>query len=119
MLKVYAYKGCDTCRQAIKWLRARNLAHEEIAIREQPPSVEELRAVLASRGGMLRLLFNTSGQDYRSGGWREKLPTLSEDEALAALAANGNLVKRPVAIDVDGGTALNGFKEAEWAAALG
>ena len=119
MLKVYAYKGCDTCRKALQWLRARGIAHEEIAIREQPPTVDELRRVLTYREDALRLLFNTSGQDYRSGGWSEKLPTLSEDAALQALAANGNLVKRPVAIDAERGIALNGFKEAEWAAVLG
>ncbi len=115
MLKVYAYKGCDTCRKALQWLRAHGIEHEEIAIREQPPSVAELRQVLNTRGGNLRLLFNTSGQDYRSGGWKEKLPGLDPDTALAALTANGNLVKRPVTIDEQRGIALNGFKEDEWA----
>lgn len=119
MLKVYAYKGCDTCRKALQWLRARGIEHEEIAIREQPPSVAELRQILAVRDGNLRLLFNTSGQDYRHGGWKEKLPGLDEASALAALAANGNLVKRPLAIDAKRGIALNGFKEDEWAKAFG
>ncbi len=118
MLKVYAYKGCDTCRKALNWLRARGIAHEEIPIRELPPTVDELQRVLAFRGGALRLLFNTSGQDYRSGGWSEKLPAIDESAALSALAANGNLVKRPVVIDTKRGIALNGFKEAEWASAL-
>ncbi len=118
MLKVYAYKGCDTCRKALQWLRARGVAFEEIAIREQPPSVEGLRRVLSARGGDLRALFNTSGQDYRNGGWKDKLAGMSEAGALEALAENGNLVKRPVAVDAKRGIALNGFKEAEWAAAL-
>lgn len=118
MLKVYAYKGCSTCRNAVKWLNAKGLPFTEIAIREQPPTVEELRQVLAHRGGQLRLLFNTSGQDYRADGWKDKLPSLSQEAALAALAANGNLIKRPLAIDAERGVALNGFTEAEWSAAL-
>jgi len=119
MLKVYAYKGCSTCRNAVKWLTAQNLPFEEIAIREQPPTVEELQQVLQKRGGEIRALFNTSGMDYRAEGWKDKLPQLSEAEALAALAANGNLVKRPLAIDSARGIALNGFKETEWAECLG
>jgi arsenate reductase len=119
MLKVYAYKGCDTCRKAVKWLVARGIAFEEIPIRERPPGVEELRAVLRARGGELRALFNTSGQDYREGGWKERLPQLSEEEALRALAGQGNLVKRPVAVEAGRGIALNGFKEPEWESVLG
>ena len=42
--------------------------------------------------------------------------TLSEAQALALLASNGSLVKRPLA--VGGGVALVGFGEAAWAAAF-
>lgn len=117
MLKVYAYQGCSTCKNALKWLKAQGIAHQEIAIRETPPSIPELRSMLAAKGGDLRPLFNTSGQDYRALGMKDKLPTLSTDEALAMLAANGNLVKRPFALDESAGVHLVGFKETEWAAA--
>ena len=50
----------------------------------------------------------------KEGGWKEKLPQMSEHDLLKELAANGNLVKRPVAIDSVRGIAVNGFKEAEW-----
>ncbi len=118
MLKIYAYKGCDTCRKAVKWLSERGIEHAEIPIRKQPPTVAELRRVLAFRGGEMRLLFNTSGQDYRAGGWKDKLAAMDEAALLEALAANGNLVKRPVVIDSARGIALNGFKAAEWQALL-
>ncbi|TLD69013.1 arsenate reductase family protein [Phragmitibacter flavus] len=113
MLKVYAYKGCSTCRNAIKWLEANGVEFEERAIRETPPSVAELKGMLSARGE-LRALFNTSGMDYREMGMKDKLPGMSEDEALQLLAENGNLVKRPFAIDEEAGVYLNGFKEAEW-----
>jgi len=112
MLKVYAYSGCDTCRKAIKFLRARNVEFRELAIRETPPALAELKAMLKARGGELRKLFNTSGGDYKTLKLSEKLPTLTEDEALQLLASNGNLVKRPFAIGE--GTHLVGFKEDEW-----
>jgi arsenate reductase len=118
MLKVYAYQGCSTCKNALKWLKVQGIAHQEIAIRETPPSVPELRSMLAAKGDDLRPLFNTSGQDYRALGIKDKLPTLSTDEALTMLAANGNLVKRPFALDETAGVFLVGFKEAEWEMAL-
>lgn len=119
MLKLHAYQGCSTCRNAIKWLKQHDIAFQEIAIRETPPSVADLRAMLDARDGDLRRLFNTSGQDYRALGMKEKLPTMTTDEALKLLSANGNLVKRPFAIDASKKVFLVGFKEDEWSAALG
>jgi arsenate reductase (glutaredoxin) len=116
MLKVYTYANCDTCRRAVKWLRAHELAFEERAIRETPPGPSELRKMLAAQDGELRKLFNTSGRDYREQKLGEKLPAMSEAAALALLAGNGNLVKRPFLLGA--GAALVGFDEKVWAAAL-
>ncbi len=112
-LRVWAYAGCDTCRKARKFLAERKITHEPIAIREHPPRVPELRAMLAHLGGDLRRLFNTSGGDYKTLNMKERLPTMSVDEALALLSTNGNLVKRPFALGKDRGT--TGFKPEEWA----
>ncbi len=116
MLKLYTLSTCDTCRRAVKWIRGQNIEFEELAIRETPPSAAELRAMLAAYSGELRKLFNTSGRDYREQGIGPKLPGLSAAEAVALLAANGNLVKRPFAIGE--GVALVGFNEAAWREAL-
>lgn len=43
---------------------------------------------------------------------KEKLPTLSEDERFAQLAANGMLVKRPLLVGEN--FVLTGFKADEW-----
>lgn len=111
-LRLYAYTGCDTCRRAKKFLEARGLAFDTIPIREQPPTKTELKRMLAIYGGDLRRLFNTSGGDYKAMKLAERLPKLTVDEALALLAANGNLVKRPFLLTDKSG--LVGFKEAEW-----
>jgi arsenate reductase len=117
MLTVYTYAQCDSCRAAVRWLRARGLAFEERPIRETPPSVTELRTMLAARGGELRRLFNTAGRDYRELGLGAQLGSMTADAALTLLASRGNLVKRPFALGP--GVALVGFDEAAWAAALG
>lgn len=113
---MYVYAKCSTCRDALAWLEARGVAHEVHAIRETPPTPEELRVVLAAFGGDIRKLFNTSGMDYRAMGMKDRLPQMSTDEALELLAANGNLVKRPFVIG--GGVALTGFKPSVWEDAL-
>lgn len=113
-MKIRTYGKCDTCRKATKWLRARGLAFEEIPIRERPPTKAELKRMLACHGGDLRRLFNTSGGDYREMKLGERLPAMSEAEAIELLASNGNLVKRPFLLDEAGG--LVGFKEEEWEA---
>ena len=115
MLTVYAYRGCSTCRKAIARLDAAGIRYTEKPIREQPPTPAELKRVLASVDGQLKRLFNTSGQDYRALGIAAKLKTLGEAEAIALLAANGNLCKRPVVIGAK--TALVGFQPTEWDAA--
>lgn len=117
MLTVYAYQGCSTCRNAQKWLEQHHVSHQLKAIRETPPSLPELKAMLKARGE-LRPLFNTSGLDYRALGIKDKLATMSEDDALKLLASNGNLIKRPFAIDSKSGVFLTGFKAEEWSTAL-
>ncbi len=111
-LRVHSYAACSTCRDALKFLVEKKIAHEVIPIREHPPTVAELRAMLAHVGGEVRRLFNSSGLDYKAMNLKERLPKLTLDEALALLASNGRLVKRPFALSADAGVV--GFKRAEW-----
>jgi arsenate reductase len=115
-LAFYGYAKCSTCRDATNWLRAHDLPFSEKPIYEQPPSPAELRRMLAFQGGQVRKLFNTSGIQYRERGLAERLPRLSEAEALALLGADGRLVKRPFLLGENVG--LLGFDAAKWRAAL-
>ncbi len=116
MLTVYAYDKCGSCKDALKWLKAHGVSHQVKAIRDTPPGNTELKNTLKYLGGDIRKLFNTSGMDYRALCMKEKLPAMSEDEAIALLSQNGNLVKRPLVIG--NGVALAGFKPDVWANAL-
>ena len=116
-LKLYTYKNCGTCKKALKWLDEQGITYDNHPIRETPPKVTELKTMLAAMDGNIKKLFNTSGQDYKALNMKEKLPTLSEDEALAMLAENGNLVKRPFVLGDDAETV--GFKEDVWAELFG
>jgi arsenate reductase len=113
---VYTYANCSTCRDAVKWLRAQGVEFVEKPVYETPPTEAELRRMLAHQGGQLRRLFNTSGQVYRELGLSAKLPAMPESEALALLAGNGRLVKRPFVLG--DGFGLVGFDAAAWTAAF-
>ena len=111
-LRVYEYSGCSTCKKALKFLTGKKVPFEAVPIVEHPPSVAELKKMLAHYDGKIGKLFNTSGLLYREMKLGEKLPKMSEAEALKLLAAHGKLVKRPFALG--SGKGRVGFKEDEW-----
>ena len=115
VLRVYLHPNCSTCQRAVAWLEAKGLAHEAIDLRATPPAVPELRAMLGHLGKLSKLC-NTSGQEYRRLGLSERLPTMTEAEALALLASHGMLIKRPFLLTPAGGVV--GFREAQWEALL-
>jgi arsenate reductase len=115
-MKIYTYSKCSTCRNALKWLDAKGVSYSNLPIRETPPSVAELNKMLMAQNGNIRKLLNTSSQDYRDLGIKDKLDSMKAEEVFALLQENGNLVKRPFVIGKD--VFLTGFKEAEWEAAL-
>ena len=115
-LTVYAYARCSTCRKASEWLQAKGVAFVEKPIYTEPPSITELRRMLALQGGEIRKLFNTSGLEYRARNLKEVLPGLSTEDSLALLASDGRLVKRPFVLA--GEVGLVGFREEHWEKAL-
>ena len=106
------YPKCTTCQKAKKWLEDNNIPYILRDIKQDNPTVEELRQWYSASGLPLKKFFNTSGRLYKSLNLKEKLLTMSEDEQLALLATDGMLVKRP--IGVDGDMVLVGFKESTW-----
>jgi arsenate reductase len=111
-VKVYHYAKCSTCRDAIKFLDARGVKYTAVEIDKAPPSKPELKRMLGFYEGNMRRLFNTSGLVYKELGLKDKLPLLSESEALDLLSKNGKLVKRPFVLGEDFG--LVGFAEKDW-----
>ncbi|MCE9500404.1 MAG: Spx/MgsR family RNA polymerase-binding regulatory protein [Leptospira sp.] len=114
-LKIYEYKNCNTCRNALKFLDRSKIEYEKVAIREKPPTKSELKKMLSFVKDTKRL-FNTSGKDYKALNLKEKLPALNVEEQIDLLSRNGNLVKRPFLLSENFG--LTGFNESEWKKSL-
>lgn len=107
------YPPCSTCKKARKWLDDHGIAYTARHIKENNPTYEELKLWLERSGLPIKKFFNTSGQQYKALGLKDRLPGMRVDEQLQLLATDGMLVKRPVVLTEDG-TILTGFREAEW-----
>lgn len=116
MITVYQYPQCSTCKKALKWLDAQGIEYQSIHIVDKPPTKKVLATILKETGLSVRKLFNTSGQLYREGGYKQKLESMNEKQAIDELAAHGKLIKRPLV--VGDGVHLVGFKEADYKAAF-
>lgn len=68
---------------------------EVLDITQNPPSLEQLKAAVASGEYSLKQLFNTSGELYRGMDLKSKLPGMSDQECYKLLSLNGKLIKRP------------------------
>ena len=111
------YPKCSTCRKAQDWLDARGLSYTLRDIKTENPTAAELSEWLRKSGLPLKRFFNTSGLKYKELDLKNCLPSMSEEEQLALLASDGMLVKRPLLITKN--AVLPGFREPEWAKALG
>ncbi len=109
MLKFYGYKKCSTCRKAEKALETAGVSYGFADITETPPSKMELKKILEQSGLPLRKLFNTSGEQYKLLGIKDKIGSMTDAAAFDLLAGNGRLIKRPLV--TDGKSATVGFDE--------
>ena len=120
MLTVHRYPGCSTCKKALAWLRGKGVAYEATDLVASPPLPAEIERLWRASGRPLAAFFNTSGQSYREGNFKERLTSMSDAEKIAALAADGKLIKRPLLVRARGDqlAVAVGFREEEWAALL-
>lgn len=106
------YPKCTTCKKAKKWLDDHNISYTDRHIKEDNPTVDELKSWHKQSGLPLKKFFNTSGNLYKEMQLKDKLPAMSEEEQFKLLATDGMLVKRPIVVTED--AVLVGFKESEW-----
>src|SRR4029079_17937612 len=108
--------GCSTCKKALKYLDAKKKKYEKVPIVEKPPTVSELKTMLAhlkKSSKTFKNLFNTSGEQYRALKIGDRIKAgMTEQEAIALLSKNGKLIKRPFLLTDKGGA--TGFQAEAW-----
>ena len=111
------YPKCGTCQKAEKWMKSNGIEYSYRPIKEENPSIDELRLWIGKSGLPISKFFNTSGLLYKEQNMKDMVKVLSEDELLDILASNGMMVKRPILLAND--NVLVGFKEEEWEKVFG
>lgn len=111
-MTLYHYAGCGTCKKARAWLTEHGVGVTLVDLVVTPPTKKTLESLWKRSGLPLRKFFNVSGESYRAGGFKDRLGAMSDAEMLAALAADGKLVKRPI-FDL-GAEVVVGFDGEAW-----
>lgn len=113
-LTVYGIPNCDTVKKARVWLEARGIAYTFHDYKKQGADPARIAGWVAQAG--LDKVLNKAGTTFRKLDDAVKAD-LDEGKAVALMAEHTSTIKRPI-VEYPGGL-LVGFKDAEWAAALG
>jgi Spx/MgsR family transcriptional regulator len=113
-ITLYGIPNCDTVKKARTWLESRAIPYAFHDYKKAGADAGKLAEWCAAAGW--DKVLNRAGTTFR------KLPDadkadLDQTKAIAVMLANPSCIKRPV-LEHPGGL-LVGFKEADWAAALG
>lgn len=106
------YPKCSTCKKAKAYLDSKNIKYIDRNIKEDNPTIKELKEYIKLSGKDINKFFNTRGIKYRELGLKDKLKNMTELDKLKLLSSDGMLIKRPLLITKD--KVLIGFKEKEW-----
>ena len=113
-ITLYGIPNCDTVKKARNWLEAQGLAYAFHDYKKAGADAGKL-AAWCDAAGWDKVL-NRAGTTFRKLSDADKAD-LDQTKAIAVMLANPSCIKRPV-LEHPGGL-LVGFKEADWAAALG
>ena len=105
-MRTFLYKStCSTCRKARIFLQERGIPFSERDMSKQPLTATEVRELIGDRD--IRPFLNFRNEMYRERGMKANPP--SKEEAIALMAENPNLIRRPLL--VQGDEILFGFDE--------
>ncbi|NNF51167.1 MAG: arsenate reductase (glutaredoxin) [Gammaproteobacteria bacterium] len=99
-IKIYHNPKCSKSRQALGLLTDRGLDVRIVAYLEEPPSEDELAAIVKKLGIAPRDLLRTSEPEYRRLALDSK--ALSDTEILRAIAEHPILMQRPIVVSKRG-----------------
>ena len=91
----FLYKStCSTCRKARALLAELGVETEERDMSKSPLSADEIRALIGERD--VTPFLNFRNEEYRERKMKANPP--SREEAIERMAANSNLIRRPLLI---------------------
>ncbi len=104
-MKLYGLKNCDTCRRALKALKAGGHEVELVDVRNDGIKPQELERLF--------VVFGTDLLNRRSTTWRKLSEAQREAKPVQLLLDHPALMKRPVVIEEGGLLTLGWGKDAQ------
>jgi Spx/MgsR family transcriptional regulator len=99
-MQLYGIPNCDTVKKARAWLAEQGIPHQFIDFKKQAPTVALLKTWSAQTGW--EKLLNRAGTTWRQLDEATQQLAVDEAGALALMATQPSLIKRPVAEWPDG-----------------
>jgi arsenate reductase len=99
-ITIYHNSRCGTSRNTLELLRASGSEPRVVDYLANPPSRDELRALIARAGLTVREAMRAKEAVYAELGLDD--PSLSDDALLEAMAANAILINRPFVVTPKG-----------------
>ncbi len=93
---IYHNPRCSKSRATLALLAERGVEHTVIRYLETPPSVAELKKIVALLGISPRDLIRTGEDEYRANGLDDM--TLSDSDLLQAMHDHPRLIQRPIVV---------------------
>ncbi|UVC09072.1 arsenate reductase [Rhizobium sp. TH2] len=112
-VRIYGIKNCDTMKKAFDWLKSHGIAYDFHDYRAVGIDAATVKAWCDSVGW--EKVLNKASTTFKELPDADKVG-LNEDKAIALMAREPTMIKRPVLIV--GETILNGFKPAVYEAVL-
>ncbi|ORM39008.1 ArsC family transcriptional regulator [Francisella endosymbiont of Ornithodoros moubata] len=110
--KVFGINNCTSVRNVLKFFEEKGKKVEYVNLKKEKPTWQEMQQIKQIGGFETIDLFNSNGKLFAEIGLKEKLDSLSEEEAFKLLITDALLFKRPLV--VDGNYARTGWNKKEY-----
>ena len=112
MIKIFGINNCTSVRNALNFFEQKGNKVDYINLRKEKPSWQEMKEIKEIGNFQIIDLFNSKGKLFTEMGLKDKISSLSEDEAFKLLVTDALLFKRPLV--VDGDYARTGWNKKEY-----
>jgi len=109
-ITIYGISNCDTVAKARRWMEGRSMVYAFHDYKKGGITIEKLTGWVDAAG--LDKVLNKGGTTFKKLAQVDK-GDLDEAKAVALMADNPSLIKRPI-VEKDGVLAAVGFKPSEW-----
>ncbi len=95
-IRIFHNPRCSKSRATLALLQEQGIDPEITLYLDSPPDATELRSILGKLGLTARDLIRKGEAEFRELGLSD--PSLTEDQLIAAMAANPRLIERPIVL---------------------